>query len=126
MWNPSLITDQLQLLKLGNSGLKGAIDSAKPGLQGFLGGSGDLLKKVTSIGVVLPRANSLGFSNQLGDDMQVADLSEGCGDLSKVLVRADLFNEGLRKSAGVVLISFVWSTFDCLRACRQRIWEIPP
>lgn len=65
--------------------------------MGFLRSTGNLLDKISTIGIVLPTNGTIWFAYQLRDNVQVADRAKKINQLTKLLIGVNLFEMGLRQ-----------------------------
>ena len=62
------------------------MDSLQPRLLGFFLRPCDLLKKVASVRIILLTDGALGFSDKLGNNMEVMHRTEKFGDITEFSV----------------------------------------
>ena len=72
--------------------------------MGFLRCSGNLLDKISTIGIVLLTNGTIWFAYQLGNDMQVANRAKKINQLTKLLIGVNLLEMGLRQPFRITLV----------------------
>lgn len=106
---------EYQFPELRNSDAKGFPDAAESRLSGIPWRPGQLLEEVSPIRVAYTTDGSIGLADELGNEMEVADLREELTNLTKASVRVNLLQVGLREAAGVVPIVVIGPLDDDAR-----------
>jgi hypothetical protein len=115
------VTVQLQLRELGDCDLQSVAYPPEPSFLGFFLRSGDLFEEVAAKGIIAPTYRSIRFSNQLGNNVQVAYRCKEVCHLSKGSVYVDLLQISLGKPLWVFFILLIRSLEDHLSFLRYTL-----
>jgi len=100
---------ELKLLQLRNRNLQGLLYARQPSIAGSLRYACQLFKEVSTKRIVSMANRTVGFTDELRNDMQVGDRSQEFRQRSILSVDVDLFEIGLRQPLRVSLVLVIRS-----------------